>query len=331
MLQSDPDAMRTLSSGVQLGQVYAISPNGRYVVGEAYNSLRKSEGFLIDPALLIKCQPEQPRAGISPFELARRDVSGEPPGGKYPPLSSPIRQVETLRLGRILPERPAVEWPGFLFREQKPMAITKEEILELFRETDRRLQELAQKSRETDRLLDRLVEENTRQSRETDRKMRETDRKMRETDRKINDVTQSIGRLGNRLGQFVEEMVKPAVVRLFRERGIEVHQVSRGFEASRGGEAIEVDLLVVNTTDAVLVEVKSELKADDMRDHLERLERFKRLSPQHAGYRVMGAVAAMVVPDETARYAYRQGLFVLGQSGDTMTLRNDGQFEPKVW
>jgi hypothetical protein len=28
----------------------------------------------------------------------------------------------------------------------------------------------------------------------------------------------------------------------------------------------------------------------------------------------MGAVAAMVVPDDVARYAYRQGLFVLAQS-----------------
>lgn len=200
------------------------------------------------------------------------------------------------------------------------MAITKEEILELFRETDLRLLALVRQSQETDR-----------QMRETDRIMQETGRRMQETDRKIKELTQSIGRLGNRLGEFVEEMVKPAVVRLFRERGIEVHQVCRGFEASRGDEAIEVDLLVINSTDAVLVEVKSELKADDVRRHLERLECFKRLSPQHAGYRIMGAVAAMVVPDETARYAYRQGLFVLGQSGDTMTLRNDGQFEPKIW
>lgn len=211
------------------------------------------------------------------------------------------------------------------------MAITKEEILELFRETDRWFQVYAQ---ETDRKIketDRKIQENDRWIQESKLRQQETDRQMQETDRKIKEVTQSIGRLGNRLGQFVEEMVKPAVVRLFRERGIEVHQVCRGFEASRDDEAIEVDLLVVNTTDAVLVEVKSELKADDVRDHLKRLECFKRLSPQHSGYRVMGAVAAMVVHDETARYAYRQGLFVLGQSGDTMTLRNDEQFEPKIW
>jgi hypothetical protein len=177
------------------------------------------------------------------------------------------------------------------------MVITKEEILELFRETDRRLQELA------------------RQSQETDRKLKE--------------VTQSIGRLGNRLGQFVEEMVKPAVLRLFRERGIAVHHVYP--RASYEDDAMEIDLLVVNTTDAVLVEVKSELKLDDVKEHLNRLARFKKLFPDHRERRVMGAGAAMVVSDETARFAYRQGLFVLGQSGDIMTLRNDDKFEPKVW
>jgi hypothetical protein len=126
-------------------------------------------------------------------------------------------------------------------------------------------------------------------------------------------------------------MVRPAVVRVFRERGVDVYQVFRGVEVSRGGEAIEIDLLVVNSTDAVLVEVKSELKADDVREHLARLDRFKRLLPQYTSYRGKGAVAAMVVSEETSLFAYRQGLFVLGQSGATMTLRNDTQFEPKVW
>ena len=205
--------------------------------------------------------------------------------------------------------------------------LTKEEIFQLFGESERQIQEIWRLFKETDRKM----EETDRIVKETAQQMKETAQQMKETDRKVKEVTRSIGQLGNRLGEFVEEMVKPAVVRLFRERGIEVHQVSRGFEASRDGEAIEVDLLVVNGADAVLVEVKSELKTDDVRDHLARLECFKRLSPQHAGYRVMGAVAAMVVPDEAARYAYRQGLFVLGQSGDTMTLRNDARFEPKVW
>ncbi|WP_041446821.1 hypothetical protein [Thiocystis violascens] len=57
----------------------------------------------------------------------------------------------------------------------------------------------------------------------------------------------------------------------------------------------------------------------------------ERLFPQYAGYRLMGAVAAMVLPDEVARFAYRQSLFVLTQSGDAILIRNDDRFTPKEW
>ena len=174
-------------------------------------------------------------------------------------------------------------------------------------------------------------EETERRMQETDRRMQETDLQMKETDRKLKEVTKAIGRLGNRLGEFVEEMVRPAVVRLFQQRGIAVHQVFRGAYAERDGDAMEIDLLVVNSVDVVLVEVKSELKVDDVKEHMLRLERFKKLFPQYAGFRVMGAVAGMVVAEETARFAYRQGLFVLAQSGDTVTIRNDADFQPVVW
>jgi hypothetical protein len=39
----------------------------------------------------------------------------------------------------------------------------------------------------------------------------------------------------------------------------------------------------------------------------------------------------MVVPDEVARYAYRKGLFVLAQSGDSLMILNDVQFRPQAW
>jgi hypothetical protein len=39
----------------------------------------------------------------------------------------------------------------------------------------------------------------------------------------------------------------------------------------------------------------------------------------------------MVVPQDVARYAYRQGLFVMAQSGDDMMILNDLSFQPKAW
>lgn len=170
---------------------------------------------------------------------------------------------------------------------------------------------------------------------ETDRKFQETDRKFQEisqqTSREIKAVNESIGRLGNRLGDFVEEMVRPAAVRLFREQGIDVHEVHRGVEASRNGDNIEIDLLVVNTTDVVAVECKSQLSIDDVNQHLANLNKLKKMLPTYAEKRVMGAVAAMVLPDNVGRYAYKHGLFVIAQSGDHLLIRNDAKFKPHVW
>lgn len=39
----------------------------------------------------------------------------------------------------------------------------------------------------------------------------------------------------------------------------------------------------------------------------------------------------MTVDEEAARYAYRRGLFVLEQNGQTVHLANDEHFWPKHW
>jgi len=166
---------------------------------------------------------------------------------------------------------------------------------------------------------------------ETDRKFQETDRKFQETDRQIKQVSKQIGDLGNRLGEFVEGLVKPAVVRLFQSRGIAVHEVHADVSVNRHDEGIQIDLLVVNDAEAVVVEVKSKLTQADVNDHLERLAKFKRMLPRYGDVRAMGAVAAMVVPPEVARYAYRHGLFVLAQTGDSVAILNDDRFQPKAW
>jgi hypothetical protein len=167
--------------------------------------------------------------------------------------------------------------------------------------------------------------------REVAESQKDTDRRAKETEQKIKEMTASIGRLGNRLGEFIEEAVRPAAVRLFRERGIEVHEVQQNVSVQRGDEGLEVDLMVANDLDLVAVECKSNLKQQDVDEHLARLAKIKRLLPKYANSRVMGAVAAMVIPDNVARYAYSKGLFVIGQSGEHLEIRNEAGFQPAVW
>ena len=157
--------------------------------------------------------------------------------------------------------------------------------------------------------------------------LREVAESQKETDKKLKEVTANIGRLG----EFIEDAVRPAAVRLFRERGIEVHEVQQNVSVQRGDEGLEVDLMIVNDLDLVAVECKSNLKQQDVDEHLARLAKIKRLLPKYANSRVMGAVAAMVIPDNVARYAYSKGLFVIGQSGEHLEIRNEAEFKPAVW
>lgn len=181
------------------------------------------------------------------------------------------------------------------------------------------------------RLLAELIES----QKETYRRFQEIERFLKEqnkeTQRQIRLVNQELGSLGNRLGEFLEWQVRPAAVRLFQERGIAVRELLRDISVNDGNEGIEVDLLVVDTTQAVAIEVKSKLTKSDVDEHLERLNKFKRLLPRYQNIQLLGAVAAMVTPSEIARYAYRQGLFVITQSGEDLVIVNDTQFQPKVW
>ncbi|MBK8755051.1 MAG: hypothetical protein IPL99_27000 [Candidatus Competibacteraceae bacterium] len=45
----------------------------------------------------------------------------------------------------------------------------------------------------------------------------------------------------------------------------------------------------------------------------------------------MKEATPMVIPKEAARYACRKGFFVLAQSGETVVILNDAQFQPKAW
>lgn len=170
---------------------------------------------------------------------------------------------------------------------------------------------------------------------ETDRKFQEmkadTDAELRETARVVREVSKKVGDLGNKLGEFVEGMVRPGLVRLFNERGIPIEQTAQRLEAVRDGQKMEVDLVGVNGDDVIVIEVKSTLGVEDVKEHLHRLEQFRTFFPQYADKQLIGAVAGMVIAKGADRFAYRQGLFVIAQTGETIRLLNDEQFQPKRW
>ena len=164
--------------------------------------------------------------------------------------------------------------------------------------------------------------------RETAQSARETDRRMRELDEHL---SKQISNLTGSWGKFVESMVEPAVVRLFRGRGIEIEGTHQRVKKRRDGDEMEIDILGINKEWAVAVEVKTTLKVEDVNDHIERLDRFRNFFPEYADRKVIGAVAGMRMEEGADRYAYRRGFFVLAQSGESVIMLNDEKFRPRTW
>jgi hypothetical protein len=151
---------------------------------------------------------------------------------------------------------------------------------------------------------------------------------MEELKKQVRATTEAVNNLTTPLCLFIEEMVEPAVVQLFQERGIDVTQTMSRLKSKRPGAAMEIDILAVNGSELVAVECKSRLSKDDVDDFLDRLQRFKLAFPQFRDFQVYGAVAGIEIDQGIDSYAYRRGLFVIKQSGETVKIINDAQFRP---
>ena len=189
------------------------------------------------------------------------------------------------------------------------------ELSESQRETDRRMQETDRRMQETDRRM----QETDRQTQETRRQMRETDRRLRKTEELFN----------SQWGKLIEALVKGDLIALLNRRGIEVHHTSTNLERNFGGRTWEIDILAVNSSEVVAVEVKTTLKVRDVDHFLDTLRNFKELMPEYAGHVAYGAVAYLKADESSDKYAEGQGLFVIRATGSSASITNRQDFRPR--
>ena len=192
-----------------------------------------------------------------------------------------------------------------------------QQVWRMFAETRAQFAETRKRFEESDAKLTRMFAE-------TRERIEATDEQVKKTSASVSDLT-------GKWGKFVEGLVAPAAIRLFAERGISVEGTAQRVKRRMNGTGIEVDVLAVNSEYVVLIEVKSTLGVDDVREHLDRLGRFKTFFPEYADRKVIGAVAGIVIDEGADRFAYKHGLFVIAQSGEMVTILNDEGFRPAVW
>ena len=156
-----------------------------------------------------------------------------------------------------------------------------------------------------------------------------TDQSMRNLHKEVNRLRDLFESQWSRL---IEALVDGKLVHLLREQSIEVNHTATNVEGtSADGHNYEFDILAVNGNELVVVEVKSRLQSDDVREFLRELQNFKSWLREYQSMTVYGAVAYLRADEAAVRYAENQGMYVIRAVGDSAQIINGTDFKARTW
>jgi hypothetical protein len=153
---------------------------------------------------------------------------------------------------------------------------------------------------------DRMIKENAQEARE----------RSKEIDKKISD-------LGSRFGEMTEYMVVPNLVTKFRELGFvfEKTYLETTIKDRENNFIAEVDITLENGDKVMIVEVKTKPSIDDIKDHVERMEKVRCHADLHGDKRkFLGAIAGLVIKENVQDFARKNGFYMIQPSGETFII-----------
>jgi hypothetical protein len=163
----------------------------------------------------------------------------------------------------------------------------------------------------------------------TDKVLKEVVQAHKETEKTLN---KAIGGLSNTLGSLVEHIMTPDLPRKFKQFGFTFDRITTvKWADGKGNIYTEIDGLLENGNQAMVIEVKTKLRREDIDDHLKRMERVRKYADDHGDKReFLGAMAATITDKDTKGYALSKGFFVIEPSGEDVKITKPAS-KPKVW
>ena len=154
------------------------------------------------------------------------------------------------------------------------------------------------------------------------------------TEKTIAELSKNIGGLGNSLGRLTETLFSAELWRKFNDLGYPFTKQGPHVKFVDEKKVLaEADYLLENGEYVMVVEVKTELNSENIADHLQRIEKIRRYFDKHGDTRkLVGAVAGGVVHENVLKYAQKQGLYVIVQTGDSTTIADaPPDFKAREW
>ena len=177
--------------------------------------------------------------------------------------------------------------------------------------------------------------------REIGRRQQEFDRALKESatdfDRRMKKLSKEIGELTGSMGKVIEHMVAGHnIVKNFQALNYQIERCSRNITFGHNlpdGKQGEIDLFLEDGDIAIIIEVKTTLKAKNVGKLMEKLERFRSDADTKGDKRrFIGAVAGAVVEGDAKEIAHENGIYVIVQSGKAVEILPTPEgFQAKEW
>ena len=150
----------------------------------------------------------------------------------------------------------------------------------------------------------------------------------------MEELRKQLGKYGMSAGRQVEEMFAHELFKKFNDLGYPfTKQQQRVIFTENKKIFAEVDFILENGDYIMLVEVKADLSIDDVKDHLERIEKIRPyMDVRNDNRKIVGAVAGGIVNENVLNYAQKRGLYVLKQSGESCMVASAPEgFKAREW
>ena len=132
--------------------------------------------------------------------------------------------------------------------------------------------------------------------------------------------------------QLIETLVERDLRKLFKQKGIVLDDASMHMKGGQfTDENWEIDIIASNISEIVIVEVRTTLNLQDIKDLIYKLNKFTTWKPMYKDTKIYGAVAYLKADQGSAEYAEKQGLFVIRATGSSSSIINKKNFKPKIF
>ncbi len=152
-----------------------------------------------------------------------------------------------------------------------------------------------------------------------------------ENAKEIKRIHKELGWIGNQWGRFTEGLFYQSLERMLMQ-DFAVEKVNMRVTSRNNGSTMEVDVLGYSngsTNVAVIVEVKSTLRDDDIRDFLKLLEKFPKHFPEHKDKKIIAMLAAVSISSEQKTLLEKLGIYVVRIKDDVFRIVSKKDFKPK--